>query len=92
MNLHILLSLSTIDGTASQPGDYQQSSLSVVFNPGNPQERDVPIQIFEDTLIESTEVLSVQLTTADSDIVFTNGNTASISIIDDDGMFSLFLL
>lgn len=93
LNPHILLSLSTIDVTASQlGGDYQQSSVSLVFNPGDQQERDVPIQILEDTLIENTETLRVRLTTADSDIIFPNGNTASVSIIDDDGMLSLFLI
>ncbi|CAB4025377.1 partial, partial [Paramuricea clavata] len=80
----VQLSLSTRDQSATQGNDYQQNTVSLTFNPGDPQERNVPIQILEDTLIENTETLSVELTTTDTDIVFSNGNTASIIITDDD--------
>ena len=90
---HILLSLSTRDETASQlNGDYQQSNAALVFNPGDPLQRDVPIQILEDTIIENTERLLVELTSTDPDVIFSNGNTASISILDDDGMLSSALI
>jgi hypothetical protein len=89
LKLFSVFSLSTRDQSATQGNDYPQNTVSLTFNPGDPQERNVPIQILEDTLIENTETLSVELTTTDTDIVFSNGNTASITITDDDGMLSL---
>lgn len=73
-------------------GDYQQSNVALTFNPGDPLQRDVPIQILEDTIIENTERLLVELTSTDPDVIFPNGNTASISILDDDGMLSSALI
>ncbi|XP_028394545.1 uncharacterized protein LOC114518753 [Dendronephthya gigantea] len=81
---NIELSLSTRDGDAIEPDDYQQNTRALTFIPGGPKEIDVPIQIFEDVLIENTETLTVELTTTDPDIVFPNGKTATITINDDD--------
>lgn len=82
--------MSTKDGSAIEPDDYQQNTITLTFIPGGPNEIDVPIQIFEDSLIENTETLSVELTTTDQDIVFPNGKTASITIDDDDGTLFIY--
>ena len=81
-----------MDQSANQPNDYQQKTETLTFISTGLLERVVPIQILEDTIVENTETLLVKLTTTDSDVTFPNGDTASISISDDDGTFFCLLI
>ena len=76
-----------MDQSANQPNDYQQKTETLTFSQAGLLERDVSIQILEDNIVENTETLSVRLTTTDADVIFPNGQTAVISILDDDSKF-----
>ena len=76
-----------MDQAANQPNDYQQKTETLTFSAAGLLERDVSIQILEDNIVENTETLLVRLTTTDADVIFPNGETAVISILDDDSKF-----
>ena len=71
-------------GTAT-PADYTNVATQVTFNPTDFQ-KTVSISITNDPIIEETESFTALLTAASGAIIPEDGKSATITIIDDDGV------
>ena len=92
----LLFSYSTQDETAVSVGnvDYDRVLGSlVVFNQGatNGSTQQISIPIIDDSRTESTETFTVTLSeTNGGGLVPVDPSTATVNVIDDDGMYSFF--
>ena len=92
---HALLLLSVhIEGTPGPPqvGDFSLTRTEVTFDLGaNDGNRiSVPIDVFDDPIIEGTESFTVSITMVDPSAGVTvdpNANTGTVNILDDDGKY-----
>lgn len=81
----LVLSISTVDNTAKAGADYVSLvATPLIFNIGDPKEKEISVQITEDVHIEGTESFYVQMSSSDAKITFPNGTQAQINIVDDD--------
>ena len=86
----IILRLSTIHDTALWPSDFAAvSNFEIEFKPGEPQTKQLALNIKNDTVVEETERFYVVLTNADNHVSIGNWNRTTILIEDDDGVYSI---
>ena len=78
----ITVDYATANGTATAPSDYQSTSGTLTFNPGETS-KPVSVTINGDTLVEPDETFSVNLTNASSNAVITD-NQGLGTITNDD--------
>ena len=64
--------------------DYTYVTMTVTFAPGQTVE-SVNVPITDDNTVESTEMFTATLTTTQSNVMI-GGDTATVTILDDDGM------
>ncbi|MEG4283530.1 Calx-beta domain-containing protein [Microcoleus sp. A006_D1] len=72
------------DGTATAPADYTGTPILVNFAPGDSAPKTVNIPIFNDTLVEPTENLSLTLGSPTGNASIGTQSTATFDIIDND--------
>ena len=58
----------------------------IVFQPGEPQNKQLELNITDDTIVEAMEMFYVMLTTLDSHVTIGQWNKTKIQIIDNDSM------
>ncbi len=71
------------DGTATAPGDYTNTLITVNFANGDTAPKTVTIPIVNDTLVEGNETLNLSLGSPTGATIGTQ-NTATLNIVDDD--------
>lgn len=77
----------TLDGTAVEDSDYEATSGSVTFDPGETI-KTVSVTLVDNSVDEPNEIFYLQLTEADNATIGTD-NQAPLTIIDDDGLPSV---
>lgn len=82
--LHFHFSLTLQPGTATV-ADYTNLPTTVTFGPLDSSTKNIPISITDDDIIEETEMFTASLIGGSGTVVPENGDTATITIIDDDG-------
>ncbi|HEY2840404.1 MAG TPA: Calx-beta domain-containing protein [Pirellulales bacterium] len=89
--LPVTINYSTADGTATAGSDYQATTGSITFAPGETS-KTITVNVLGDTSIESNETFSLNLTAANATFYGSVGATTSVvgTIVDDDapGSFS----
>ena len=73
----ITVHYSTTDGTASQPGDYNMTSGTVTFDPGDTS-KTVSVSVNGDTAFEADETFSVNLDTPTDSTIVDGAGTGTI--------------
>lgn len=93
----MLFFLHNIEGTAGPPqvGDFELSRSEVTFDLGANDNNTITVfaDIFDDFIVEGTETFTFSITMVNPPAGVTvdpNSNTATITIIDDDGKYSVF--
>ena len=81
-NTPITVNYTTSDGTAMAGSDYERSSGTVTFGPGETQ-ATISITILDDSLVENAENFFVALSDAVGATIG-NNSTATVTIADDD--------
>ncbi|NJS11033.1 MAG: hypothetical protein HC789_11990, partial [Microcoleus sp. CSU_2_2] len=76
--------VSATDGTATAPGDYTNSPVTVNFAAGDLTPKTVIIPIAEDTLAEGTENVSLTLASPTGNAAIGTQSTAILNIVDND--------
>jgi len=76
--------VSLTDGTATAPGDYANTPILVNFAAGDTTPKVVNIPIVNDTLVETTENLSLTLGSPTGNAAIGTQSTATFDIIDND--------
>ncbi|NJL68265.1 MAG: hypothetical protein HC894_19080 [Microcoleus sp. SM1_3_4] len=71
------------DGTATAPGDYTGTPITVNFAAGDGTSKTVNIPITNDTLVEGTETVNLTLANATGATLGTQ-STATLSVLDND--------
>ena len=79
----ITINWASADGTAVQPGDYGAVSSGVTFAPGE-VDKDLGVQIKDDTLNEDTENFTFNLTQPGSFVTIPAGTKCTADITDND--------
>uniref|UniRef100_A0A7C3VF21 Calx-beta domain-containing protein n=1 Tax=Planktothricoides sp. SpSt-374 TaxID=2282167 RepID=A0A7C3VF21_9CYAN len=72
------------DGTATAPNDYDNTPLTVTFADGDTAAKTVTVPIVQDTLVEGTETVNLNLANVTGGAVVGTQNTATLNINDDD--------
>lgn len=92
-NTHFLYSIN-IGGTATRTNneDYALSSQAVLFQVNGPTTQNVTITTTEDTKLEETETITLSLAPVQNHVVAGGISTTTISIIDDDGNYTISYL
>lgn len=67
------------------------SQLQLVFRPNSSLEQCVDISIANDDILEGSEILFVELTTSDPDLIL-DPAIATVSIMDNDGKLNMLVL
>ena len=75
--------------SATEVDDFNFNDQSVVFQPGETQ-KTRQFFITNDTAVESTEFVTVTLTSNDGNVEIGTPSTASVSIADNDGTPIIF--
>ncbi|MBE9187966.1 hypothetical protein IQ270_25825 [Microcoleus sp. LEGE 07076] len=76
--------VSLADGTATAPGDYANTPISVNFAAGDSAPKVVNIPIVDDTLVEGTENIRLTLGSPTGNATIGTQSTATFDIIDND--------
>jgi len=84
----VTVSYVTVDGTAQAGSDYQATSGTLTFNPGETS-KDVPVPVIGDTQVEGDELFFVNLHTLSAGYVVKGQGEGTI--IDDEGFATLSL-
>jgi hypothetical protein len=71
-------------GTATLTDDFTNVGATVTFNVVDSSIKSVPISITNDIIIEETESFTASLTAVTGAVVPNDGDTATITILDDD--------
>ena len=74
------------DGTATAPGDYTNSPITVNFGSGDTTPKTVTIPIVNDILLEGNETVNLSLGTPTGNATIGTQNTASLNIVDNDSI------
>jgi len=80
----VAIVLMTLDGSAENPEDYSNTSVTLFFDGSNTVEC-VNISLKNDEVLEGLEMFNVILDSGDEEMVSLSPNMAVIMIIDDDG-------
>jgi hypothetical protein len=81
--LSSIVSLSTVDGTATSPGDYTGVSGNVTFAPGE-KFKDIAVNVNGDTAFEANESFTLQLVSVTTGIISPSGRIGTATIVNDD--------
>ncbi|PHN92995.1 hypothetical protein CSC80_12805 [Maribacter sp. 6B07] len=79
------LDFTTNDNTATQPGDYITNSGQLTFTGTDGETQSITVTINDDSLIEVTESLFVDLSNLSTSLIAINDNQGVINITDNDG-------
>ncbi|BAQ63741.1 Calx-beta domain-containing protein [Geminocystis sp. NIES-3709] len=80
----ITVDYKTTNGTATSGTDYQAiPTTTLTFNPGELQ-KQVVVNILDDTVIEQQEIFTVDLSNAIGATILTNGDKGTVTINDND--------
>ncbi|WP_199247638.1 S-layer family protein [[Phormidium] sp. ETS-05] len=71
------------DGTATAPGDYDNTPITVTFADGDTADKTVAVPVVQDTIFEGTETVNLTLSTTSAATIGTQ-NSATLNILDDD--------
>ena len=82
--LHFHFSLTLQPGTATV-ADYTNLATTVTFGPIDSSTKNIPISITDDDIIEEPEMFTASLIGGTGSVIPENGDTATITIMDDDG-------
>ncbi len=85
----VTVDYATLDDTALEDSDYEATSGSVTFDPGETI-KTVSVSLIDNTLSEPNEIFFLQLTEADNATIGAE-DKAPLTIIDDDGLPSVTL-
>ncbi|MDO6473008.1 Calx-beta domain-containing protein [Maribacter sp. 1_MG-2023] len=77
---------ATADGTAIQPGDYTSNSGQLTFAGTDGELQPITVSIIDDTIIEVTEALLVNLSNLSTSLIGINDNQGNINITDNDNI------
>ncbi|WP_073075020.1 Calx-beta domain-containing protein [Phormidesmis priestleyi] len=72
------------NGTATAPGDYTNSPITVSFANGDSATKTITIPIINDSLVESNETINLSLGSATNGAIIGSQNTAVLTIVDND--------
>ncbi|NLP59463.1 Calx-beta domain-containing protein, partial [Lutibacter sp. B1] len=75
----------TADGTAIAEDDYQSQSATLTFTGDTGETKEIEVSIADDTLIEPTERLYVNLSNLSTTLIGINDSQGEITIEDNDG-------
>jgi RHS repeat-associated protein len=75
--------LTLANGTATSPGDYNNTAIPVIFADGE-MTKTVVIPIINDTLAEDNETINLSLGTPTGGATIGSQNTASLMVVDND--------
>ncbi|NLP58381.1 Calx-beta domain-containing protein, partial [Lutibacter sp. B1] len=75
----------TADGTAIAPDDYTVQSATLTFTGDTGETKEIEVSIADDTLIEPTERLYVNLSNLSTTLIGINDSQGEITIEDNDG-------
>ena len=78
--------LNLTNGTATAPGDYNNTAIPVNFANGETAAKTIDIPIVDDTAIEGNETINLSLTnpTGTSHVTLGTQSTATLNIVDND--------
>ena len=79
----VTVDYATANGTATAGSDYQSTSGTLTFNPGDPLSKTISVTINGDTLVEPDETFFVNLTNASANSIITD-NQGQGTITNDD--------
>jgi gliding motility-associated-like protein len=80
------LDYATADDSATQPGDYTISSGLLTFTGTDGEIQSIVVDIIDDTVIEATERLFVNLSNLSTTLIAINDNQGNINITDNDNI------
>lgn len=72
------------NGSATAPGDYTSTPITVNFADGDTTSKVITIPIVDDTLIEPTETVNLTLTNPTGGAAIGTQNTATLNVVDND--------
>ncbi|HEY9852513.1 MAG TPA: Calx-beta domain-containing protein [Leptolyngbyaceae cyanobacterium] len=72
------------NGTATAPGDYNSTPITVTFGNGDTTSKIITIPIVNDTLVENTETVNLTLTNPTNGAAIGTQSTATLNVLDND--------